>query len=46
MLSGVDEEQRADIWDEVARALTQFETDRGFVGPCELLVASARKADS
>ena len=43
MLSGIDEQEREDVWDEVAQALKQFETDRGFVGPCELFVASAKK---
>jgi SAM-dependent methyltransferase len=43
MLSGIDDQEREDVWDEVAQALKQFETDRGFVGPCELLVASAKK---
>ncbi len=38
MLSGVDDSERGDVWNEVAEALRQFETADGFVGPCELLV--------
>ena len=41
MLAGVSETDRAAVWDEIEQALRQFETDDGFVGPCELLVASA-----
>ena len=41
MLSGVPETDRSAVWDQIEQALRQFETDDGFVGPCELLVASA-----
>jgi hypothetical protein len=41
MLGGVPETARAAVWDEIEEALTKFETEDGFVGPCELLVASA-----
>lgn len=43
MLAGLDDDQRAEAWAEIETELTQFETDDGFVGPCELLVASASK---
>jgi hypothetical protein len=43
MLSGMPEVERPTVWDEIATALGQFETAHGFVGPCELLVASATK---
>ncbi len=43
MLSGLDDEGRSAAWTEIEEALAQFETDNGFVGPCELLVASATK---
>jgi SAM-dependent methyltransferase len=43
MLAGVPEAERADVWAEIATALGQFETGDGFVGPCELLVASATR---
>ncbi len=36
------EEQRA-VWAEIEEALGQFETDAGFVGPCELVIAAATR---
>jgi SAM-dependent methyltransferase len=41
MLAGVPESDRSAVWDQIEHALRQFETDDGFIGPCELLVASA-----
>lgn len=38
MLAGVPQEEREDVWAEVAEALRQYETPSGFVGPCELLI--------
>jgi hypothetical protein len=26
------------VWSDIERALSEFETDDGFVGPCEMLV--------
>lgn len=43
MLAGVPAEEREDVWAEVEQALQQFETPDGFVGPCELLVASGTR---
>lgn len=43
MLAGVAEAERQAVWDEIGSALTRFETVGGFVGPCELLVASGTK---
>ncbi|MEW6153528.1 MAG: class I SAM-dependent methyltransferase [Actinomycetota bacterium] len=43
MLAGLDEPARAQAWAEVEVRLAEFETDGGFVGPCQLLVASATK---
>lgn len=43
MLSGVAEHERPAVWDEIEAALARFETADGFVGPCELLVASGRR---
>jgi SAM-dependent methyltransferase len=40
MLVGVPAADRESVWDEIRDALTPFESDGGFVGPCELLVAS------
>ena len=43
MLSGVPAEQRPQIWEEIEASLRRFESDSGFSGPCELLVASGSK---
>jgi SAM-dependent methyltransferase len=43
MLAGVPETERPAVWDDIEAALSQFETGDGFVGPCELLVASGTK---
>ena len=43
MLAGVPEDEREDVWSEVEDCLRQYETPAGFVGPCELLVASATR---
>jgi len=43
MLAGVAEADRPAVWDEIESALTRFEADGGFAGPCELLVASATR---
>ena len=43
MLAGVPADERPGVWDEVEAALTRFETPSGFVGPCELLVASGTR---
>jgi len=43
MLAGLPEDERPAVWDEIATALAAFETDDGFVGPCELLVVTGTK---
>jgi hypothetical protein len=43
MLAGLDDDQRSAAWTEIETRLARFESDEGFVGPCELLVASASK---
>lgn len=43
MLAGLDENGREAAWAEIAERLRQFEGADGFVGPCELLVASGRR---
>lgn len=40
MLTGVPVAERESVWQEIEGALTSFEGEGGFVGPCELLVAS------
>lgn len=41
MLAGLDAAEQAEAWAEIEEALGQFEGPEGFVGPCELLVATA-----
>jgi SAM-dependent methyltransferase len=41
MLAGLDAAEQAESWVEIEEALGQFEGPEGFVGPCELLVATA-----
>ena len=45
MLSKLDDAGRAAAWAEIAERLAEFETDDGFVGPCELLVVSGTRPD-
>lgn len=40
MMSSLNEDERADTWNEIERELRQFETVRGFVGPCEMIVGA------
>ena len=39
MLSGMPEDERPSVWQEIERELAQFEGPSGFVGPCQMLVA-------
>jgi ubiquinone/menaquinone biosynthesis C-methylase UbiE len=41
MMSGLNEPQRAQVWQDIEAALAAFETPSGFVGPCEMLVGVA-----
>ncbi|WP_020678280.1 class I SAM-dependent methyltransferase [Geopsychrobacter electrodiphilus] len=43
MLSGLSDMEQDDAWSEVEEALTAFETNGQFEGPCELLVAVGTK---
>ncbi len=43
MLSGLSATEQDETWDEIEQALTQFEQDGQFTGPCEMLVASASR---
>jgi SAM-dependent methyltransferase len=43
MLAGVHEDERPAVWADIEAALTRFQDGDGFVGPCELLVASGTK---
>jgi len=39
MLSGLDDAGKQAAWQEIAQELAKFETPKGFVGPCEMIVA-------
>lgn len=44
MLSGLGADEQDEAWEEIEEALRRFESpDRGFEGPCELVVASGVK---
>lgn len=44
MMSGLNSLEKESVWKEIEQALKQFETDNGFVGPCEMVVATGQKA--
>jgi ubiquinone/menaquinone biosynthesis C-methylase UbiE len=43
MMAAMSERQRAETWEEIHAALRKFETQDGFVGPCEMLVGAGTK---
>lgn len=43
MLSGVPTDERPGVWAQIEQALSRFETDGGFEGPCELLVVAGTR---
>jgi SAM-dependent methyltransferase len=43
MLSGLDEREKANAWEEVAAELRNFEGTQGFEGPCEMAIAVGTK---
>ena len=43
MLGGLDAEAQEQAWDSIADALAAYETEDGFSGPCELVVAAGTK---
>ena len=43
MLAGLEEAEQEETWAEIEAALRRFEGPDGFAGPCELVVAAARK---
>jgi SAM-dependent methyltransferase len=42
MLGSLDASEQNDVWEEIAVALGEYETDSGFEGPCEMVVVSGR----
>jgi hypothetical protein len=43
MMAAMSERERTETWSEIEAALRKFETDDGFVGPCEMLVGAGTK---
>lgn len=43
MLGSMTAPEQDSVWTEIESALSQFESDDGFVGPCELVVAGATR---
>ena len=43
MAAKLDDSGKAAAWDEILRSLERFAVPGGFVGPCELLVAAAKR---
>jgi ubiquinone/menaquinone biosynthesis C-methylase UbiE len=43
MLAGLEKAEQEEIWAEIEAAMRRFAGPDGFAGPCELVVAAARK---
>lgn len=43
MMSSLSGPEQASVWEEMERALQQFEDDNGFSGPCEMVVGVGEK---
>ena len=43
MLGAMSADRQAAVWDEIEDALSQFDTESGFVGPCELVIAAGTR---
>ena len=39
MMSSLTDAEKEKVWEEIELELKQFETDKGFTGPCEMIVA-------
>ncbi len=43
MMNGLSDPEKAAVWEEIENELREFETENGFTGPCEMLVAVGEK---
>ncbi len=43
MMSGLTDAEKESVWDEIEQELKKFETEKGFIGPCEMVVAIGSK---
>jgi ubiquinone/menaquinone biosynthesis C-methylase UbiE len=43
MMNGLTEVEKESVWEEIENELKKFETENGFTGPCEMIVAVGEK---
>lgn len=43
MLSSLSDSEKESVWEEIERELQKFESENGFTGPCEMVVAVGEK---
>lgn len=43
MMSGLTDTEKESVWEEIEQELKKFETEKGFIGPCEMVVAIGTK---
>ncbi|MEJ7693016.1 hypothetical protein [Daejeonella sp.] len=43
MMSGLSDQDKESVWEEIESEFQKFETENGFVGPCEMVVAVGEK---
>lgn len=43
MMSSLSDSEKESVWDEIETELKKFESETGFVGPCEMVVAVGEK---
>jgi ubiquinone/menaquinone biosynthesis C-methylase UbiE len=43
MMSGLSDSEKESVWAEIQEELEKFETEQGFTGPCEMIVAVGEK---
>ena len=43
MMSSLSDSEKVSVWEEIERELQKFESESGFVGPCEMVVAVGEK---
>ena len=43
MMSSLSDSEKESVWNEIEEELQKFESDNGFAGPCEMVVAVGEK---
>lgn len=46
IMSGLSDKERQSVWKEIESELQKFESEDGFAGPCELIVAVGKKPEA